>query len=865
MDFVEELREDFLICNICFEEYREPKQLPCLHTFCRPCLSKYIVGKVVETGAEWFPCPFCRMAIQPLQSGELRTWADSFPTNFFLAQLSSKLKDKAALRHHGHSDVTGDAEHVTKTKCPEHPQAYLVAYCTKQRRGACEECCVQRHVDCIRYHVRERDSKVMAEERLSEYRETVGALQVKLEGVRDTVNTHECDLDLRNEQLQLQTQAALSDIRSKFELLFLDQKRDLTKRIENYMDREKKRLSSVKEQSAELSKTLERVSKMLDPVGSGGGSAVNDLMVLDKVQHELKRQEQVMDKLRKDSVVTDIQFQPNKNVDSLLQGLKVGSLTTERKSQGFGGARPRVQRFASEPHAPRDSESSAYLPAHRASPPMEDVVEHSTRRGRERGRALSPPGGAASASSVSSAMADGEMYHEYDDHRDTRRRSDVHPSPKRAPTMPDFGAALIEESRRSRSVPRRPRPVSEGSSVSAPRRRAAPIETAIDDGPPSARSADRNVRVLETSPEIVPPHADSEDHQSERSARKSGARNRAGSEHIVSSSEDEAALSGNITTFPAAAGATGGGSCSSERDRSTSFDSEGSQQSRKIMCVRHFLATHDSDVKNTPGLVGISAVCRDRVAVCDRWNKVIKLLDISGRVLDVLAVAISGDAEPWDLAVRRPGLLAVTYPKEQKIRMIEVSDSGSRLAYRSHFNTRDGYASIATCDPTSLVASVCPPFGSPKIHVIDYMGAVLRTVDCAKVAYPRCVEVCGGEEIVVSDWTHHNVNIFTKEGAAKHCYTGVPGAADAQLKTPMGVAWDGRSSIFIVDGKTAKLHAISTETGSCSVIFSLAQVSGAELKLVTFVDASPELCRSERALVVTTTSGTIQVYDLCSY
>ena len=71
MDLVEELREDFLMCNICFEEYREPKQLPCLHTFCRQCLSKYIVGKVVETGAEWFPCPFCRKAIQPTQGGEV--------------------------------------------------------------------------------------------------------------------------------------------------------------------------------------------------------------------------------------------------------------------------------------------------------------------------------------------------------------------------------------------------------------------------------------------------------------------------------------------------------------------------------------------------------------------------------------------------------------------------------------------------------------------------------------------------------------------------------------------------------------------------------------------------------------------------
>ena len=117
----------------------------------------------------------------------------------------------------------------------------------------------------------------------------------------------------------------------------------------------------------------------------------------------------------------------------------------------------------------------------------------------------------------------------------------------------------------------------------------------------------------------------------------------------------------------------------------------------------------------------------------------------------------------------------------------------------------------------------------------------------------------------VSDWTHHNVKIFTRDGSAtKHTYSGVPGAPDAQLKAPMGVAWDGRSHVFVVDGKTAKLHAVSTQSGQCSAIFSLPQVTGSELKLVTFVEASPALCRNERALVVTTTSGAIQVYDVFS-
>ena len=80
-----------------------------------------------------------------------------------------------------------------------------------------------------------------------------------------------------------------------------------------------------------------------------------------------------------------------------------------------------------------------------------------------------------------------------------------------------------------------------------------------------------------------------------------------------------------------------------------------------MVCVRHFLARHESDVKAVPGLVGISPVCRDRVALADRWNRALKLLDIAGRVLHVLVLA--QDAEPWDLALRRPGVLAVTYPK----------------------------------------------------------------------------------------------------------------------------------------------------------------------------------------------------------
>ncbi|ESP02424.1 hypothetical protein LOTGIDRAFT_138472, partial [Lottia gigantea] len=59
MDALHELSEDFLTCCICLDRYKNPKQLPCLHSFCRDCLSDHI--KANDTGGLIaFPCPECR-------------------------------------------------------------------------------------------------------------------------------------------------------------------------------------------------------------------------------------------------------------------------------------------------------------------------------------------------------------------------------------------------------------------------------------------------------------------------------------------------------------------------------------------------------------------------------------------------------------------------------------------------------------------------------------------------------------------------------------------------------------------------------------------------------------------------------------
>ncbi|KAL8576114.1 hypothetical protein ACOMHN_001464 [Nucella lapillus] len=965
MNLVEELRDDFLVCNICLEEYEEPKQLPCLHTFCRRCLAKYIAGKVVETGSHAFPCPFCRKAIQlATTSGEEESWADSFPTNFLLSQLSCKLKEKEVTdtepsgpcANNAH-DLPADREFQSRVKCSDHPQCGVVGYCRRQRRGVCEECCVQRHADCIhttlhhtaphhttslcfqcgvvgycrrqrrgvceeccvqrhadciRSHVREREVPHLAEEKRAQCRQALAAVQIKLEGLTDGLAVQESDLACRTQQLTAQTQAALADLRVKLDLAWSQQERELTSALDTSLAKETQQLQTTRYQAAELAKSVELVSEKVSAAVDGGGASVKDLAVLERAEEELRKQEQAVEKLRKGCCPVEILFHPSHIPEKVLKGLTAGTVSVDVKPPSRGGARPRVQRYVSDP----SSSVSGFLdpvslPAQRISPDMLDEPPPPRRTPRHC-RALSPPG--AGASSLSTSPPEGPASGECQTHHRHRSEGLVTLSTRRTPTVPDFGSVLIEESRRSRSAPRRPRPASEGASTSTstscsqPRRRGVPMETAIDDSPERERSCERNARAETPGRERTPQNGPSRPEHPGGNARQERVTTTTITDPPQTASEEALSSDSNVTfvTSPASGNSGATTTTQAEREEQAGSDSEAGVQAapRRIVCVRHFMASHGSDVKNHPGLVGICAVCQDRVAVSDRWNKVVKLLDISGRVMDVLAVP--GGAEPWDLTLRRPGVLAVTYPKEQKIRMVDVVDEASRLYYRSHFIipsflpscflpsfihsfiqseqkirmvdvvdgasrlyyrshfiTRDGYASLAAFDPTTLIASVCPPFGSPKVHLIDYMGAVLRALDCSQVAYPRCVDVCADDQICVSDWTHHNVKIFPRDGSGvRWTYSGVPGAPDAQLKAPMGLAWNGRDHVFIVDGRQHKLHAVCAHTGACAAVISLPQSQWSELKLVTFVDASPELCRSERALVVTTTTGSVQVYDL---
>ena len=73
-----------LQCGICLEEYKDPRALPCLDSFCLRCLKRRI-SATTDTGGS-FHCPKCGDKFTRPEGG-----VEKFPMNFFL----NSLKDAA--------------------------------------------------------------------------------------------------------------------------------------------------------------------------------------------------------------------------------------------------------------------------------------------------------------------------------------------------------------------------------------------------------------------------------------------------------------------------------------------------------------------------------------------------------------------------------------------------------------------------------------------------------------------------------------------------------------------------------------------------------------------------------------------------
>ncbi|XP_070566946.1 uncharacterized protein [Ptychodera flava] len=116
-----DIDDKVLLCAICMERFKSPKILPCYHTFCEPCLSKW-----VKTNNDQLICPTCKK-LCPLPSEGVR----ALDRNRFIDDLLG---------------VIGDVR-------PDRSDMTLCEWCEKEAKHWCGDCgghffcnnCIQNH------------------------------------------------------------------------------------------------------------------------------------------------------------------------------------------------------------------------------------------------------------------------------------------------------------------------------------------------------------------------------------------------------------------------------------------------------------------------------------------------------------------------------------------------------------------------------------------------------------------------------------------------------------------------------------------------------------------------------------------------
>nr|8AMS_C Chain C, Tripartite motif-containing protein 2 [Homo sapiens]8AMS_D Chain D, Tripartite motif-containing protein 2 [Homo sapiens] len=136
---VRQIDKQFLICSICLERYKNPKVLPCLHTFCERCLQNYIPAHSLTLS-----CPVCRQTSILPEKG-----VAALQNNFFITNLMDVLQRTPG----SNAEESSILETVTAVaagkplSCPNHDGNVMEFYCQSCETAMCRECTEGEHAE----------------------------------------------------------------------------------------------------------------------------------------------------------------------------------------------------------------------------------------------------------------------------------------------------------------------------------------------------------------------------------------------------------------------------------------------------------------------------------------------------------------------------------------------------------------------------------------------------------------------------------------------------------------------------------------------------------------------------------------------
>ncbi|CAC5413397.1 TRIM2_3 [Mytilus coruscus] len=211
----QEIQDEFLVCKICLEVYKNPKCLDCLHTFCEACIDNHVMSECTYkkySDYREFTCPLCRKRTQLPLGGEEAS------DNFLVSGLSEVSYIRRQKVTKGHSIF--DVEIEKDIECKEHSEEVVRFYCEPCETCICVLCTFNEHKD---HEITQFSEAVI------KYKETIQQL---LDNCKSKINGYDvqlvalskCDTVIKAAEQSIRDSAIqyISDIRAKEKQLIDD-------------------------------------------------------------------------------------------------------------------------------------------------------------------------------------------------------------------------------------------------------------------------------------------------------------------------------------------------------------------------------------------------------------------------------------------------------------------------------------------------------------------------------------------------------------------------------------------------------------------------------------------------------------------
>lgn len=124
------VEEDITKCSVCEDVFKEPKLLPCIHTFCAECLKRNVSIGEAASGKQVACCPLCRVSFEIPAGGCDALSKDSYVERF--VQLTRILKSHSIQTHcNSCGEDKDDGDRSTSASM----------FCLDCLMNLCEQCC----------------------------------------------------------------------------------------------------------------------------------------------------------------------------------------------------------------------------------------------------------------------------------------------------------------------------------------------------------------------------------------------------------------------------------------------------------------------------------------------------------------------------------------------------------------------------------------------------------------------------------------------------------------------------------------------------------------------------------------------------